>query len=91
MEKRLIDANYIKQCVMNIKKTDNIDEILCNLVKVVIDQGPTVFTIPENPTNGDIIKIIFPSIALYEKNHDAIEISFKGCWWNAPYMEAEHE
>ena len=41
--------------------------------------------IPQNPTNGDMIKAVFPDIALYEKKHDAIEISFNGVWWNAPY------
>ena len=41
--------------------------------------------LPDNPTNGDMIKTVFPDIALYEKNHDAIEISFNGVWWNTPY------
>ena len=49
---RLIDANFIKQCVMDIKKTDSIDEILCNLVMVIIDQAPTVLTIPNNPSQA---------------------------------------
>lgn len=47
--------------------------------------------IPQNPTNGDMIKAVFPDIALYEKKHDAIEISFNGVWWNAPYKRSTDE
>ena len=38
-------------------------------------------------TNGEKLKEIFPSIELYEKSHDAIQINFDSDWWNAEYKE----
>ena len=45
--------------------------------------------LPKNATNGDIIKALFPEIALYEKKHNGIEITFNGSFWNAPYKRSE--
>jgi len=39
-------------------------------------------------TNGEKMKEIFPSIALYEKSYDAIQINFNSVWWNTEYKEA---
>ena len=33
------------------------------------------------------LKEVFPSIKLYEKSHDAIQINFDSVWWNAEYKE----
>lgn len=38
-------------------------------------------------TNGEKLKEVFPSIELYEKSHDAIQIDFNSVWWNAEYKE----
>ena len=38
-------------------------------------------------TNGEKLKEVFPSIKLYEKSHDAIQINFDSVWWNAEYKE----
>lgn len=41
--------------------------------------------IPDNATNGDVIKAIFP-------NNDTVkvmEIRMKGDWWNAPYQKGD--
>lgn len=38
-------------------------------------------------TNGEKLKEVFPSIELYEKSHDAIQINFNSAWWNAEYKE----
>jgi hypothetical protein len=38
-------------------------------------------------TNGEKLKEIFPSIELYEKSHDAIQINFDSVWWNTEYKE----
>lgn len=40
-------------------------------------------------TNGEKLKEIFPSIELYEKSHDAIQINFDSVWWNAEYKEPD--
>jgi hypothetical protein len=38
-------------------------------------------------TNGGKLKEVFPSIELYEKSHDGIQIDFNSVWWNAEYKE----
>lgn len=52
--------------------------------------------IPENATNGDMIKAMFPKAPIkYEefliKIHfyepAKIDITFHKCWWDAPYKE----
>lgn len=57
----------------------------CSHSQVMQIPTANVIPIPKGATNGDMIKAMFPDIALYEKNHDAIEINFNGTWWNAPY------
>lgn len=41
--------------------------------------------LPDNPTNGDMIKALFPIFVESEKNYDAVEINYKNDWWNASY------
>ena len=58
-----------------------------------INSTKPILTIPENPTNGDMIKAIFPNVEVKEKNNGyevyfgigtAIQF-FNHQWWNAPY------
>lgn len=59
-----------------------------------------IIEIPEGATNGDMIKAIFPNAIIENENsnivdisisHDncvnAVVISAKQNWWNAPYRE----
>lgn len=55
-----------------------------------------VIEIPENVTNGDMIKAMFPHIEIFEPNKYEIAIkqglgwlAFKKEWWNAPYNKGE--
>lgn len=46
--------------------------------------------IPNNATNGDMIKALFPNISVYE--HGATysinnEYNFNSTWWNSPYRK----
>ena len=83
-DKRLIDANEL---IKNYGKYD---------IKVFVDKLPTVLTIPQNPTNGDVIKALFPDGKICRTNDFEIGLSFKGDnwiiwfkerWWNAPWKE----
>ena len=53
---------------LNIEALNHIREALkkANMrgedIKVFVDSTPTVLTIPDNPTNGDMIKALFPYI-----------------------------
>ena len=73
--------------------------------KVDIDNAPTInaIVIPENATNGDVIKAMFPNAKISlirsqtEKTKVAVEWGFEPLpsyynlfyeeWWNAPYKE----
>lgn len=53
-----------------------------------------ILTIPDNPTNGDILRAIFPSasvevrdISVYIKVGDCAPIGFNRKLWDAPYKE----
>ena len=85
MEKRLVDANSIT-CENTWKEwsDDHGDYVVCT--------APTVLTIPENPTNGDIIKVLFPNGAIsygrtrvYYSYYPDGTFDFHKNWWNAPY------
>ena len=67
---RLIDANNLMEYCLN-QKDKTVD---CN----DIARFSTVLTIPDNPTNGDMIKAMFP-------NEGDFETDFDADWWNAPY------
>jgi hypothetical protein len=38
-------------------------------------------------TNGEKLIEVFPSIELYKKAHDGIQINFNSVWFNAEYIE----
>lgn len=87
MEQRLIDANKLEE------------EFGCSdrdiYAKEYIREAPTVFEFPENPTNGDMIKAIFPNVKTRDNSDDFITYTFDGivgtmvekAWWNAPYKK----
>lgn len=66
-------------------------------VRGIIKAMPVVnaIPIPENPTNGDVIKVLFPNAKVVETN-TVVGIGIDGTttfnkdWWNAPY-KAESE
>lgn len=46
--------------------------------------------LPDNPTNGNMIKFIFPNASITEIGGDstivvANDYKFNSTWWNAPY------
>lgn len=51
--------------------------------------------IPQNATNGDVIKALFPNKGKYDTNGDTVTVwgenqcvSFSLEWWEAPYGKA---
>lgn len=59
-----------------------------------------VLPISENPTNGDVIKALFPDGKICRTNDFEIGLSFKGDnwiiwfkerWWNTPWKENKNE
>ena len=90
MEKRLIDANDLY-----IPSEETISAM-------VVASAPTVLTIPENPTNGDMFQSIFPNAIIdkklytycvcvklpYHTRYDT-GLLFDKDWWNAPYTEVK--
>ena len=71
MEQRLIDANVF------FEQYHYAD---CN-IEMALEYAPTVLSIPNNPTNGDMVKTVFDDYG-YNLIKERLE-HFK--WWNAPY------
>ena len=79
----------------------DIDEDYYKIIKHDVDNGmdylPCVLIangtpIPDNATNGDVIKAMFPNVNVYEHNGGATysvnnEYNFNATWWNAPYQK----
>lgn len=70
-----------------------------DLLQGKIEGMPKVVVIPDNTTNGDVIKTLFPSDAGeldMSKSHlmyaglDYIQ-EFRKDWWNAPYKKEVEE
>lgn len=57
-------------------------------VDTEIDNAPTFLSIPDNPTNGDMIKALFQNRADFNGGEGAY---FNKDWWEAPYKEADNE
>ena len=90
MEQRLIDANKAYTKFYN--------RSMAKVGKEVLDATPTInaIPIPENATNGDVIKAMFPSVRVDdggEWRHIFWDVtakaSFSQDWWNAPYKREE--
>ena len=69
---------------------------MIKIIKTTTDTEPIngnyeiINTIPDNATNGDIIKTMFPTIDKYNnmllENHSK-NILFDDEWWNTPYIK----
>ena len=90
--KRLIDANELDDSLGISDEDINFHYML--------EEAETVLTIPENPTNGDMIKALFPDIEIadctkLDKIYTGIPFgkligANRDCmrdWWNAPWKE----
>lgn len=92
MEQKLIDINSIQ----GVTLTDSSATVTYkkrNGVDLKID-AETVLIIPENPTNGDIIKALFPDAELLYQGDsylsclippDIMLEGYKTDWWNESY------
>lgn len=84
--KRLVDANKL----LNYK-TDH--EMISTHI---IYNAPTVLTIPEQPTNGQMLLVLYPELevrdfgSFIEAHSPNVEMKVSKSWWNAPYKGAEH-
>lgn len=95
MEQRLINANDL----INNAMTKTFGLRVCD-----IDNAQTILVIPENPTNGDMIKAIFLNAPIdtelytnyvmvkldYHTQYDG-GLMFDKDWWNAPYRVESEE
>ena len=97
--RRMIDADALREEVCSWGMNDYEPSDFTD----AIDDAPTVLTIPDNPTNGDMIKAMFPNITVrdsyytycvevkleYHSQYDT-GLLFDKKWWNAPCkMESE--
>ena len=90
---RLIDANAVKE---NHKRwIGYLDDDMIARMNFAIDHHvPTVLIIPDNPTNGDMIRTMFPkwkiiehelAFRIYPYGNDSAYFFFDKKWWDTPY------
>lgn len=92
--KRLIDANKIEYENIYVYPTANSNYKECVGKSAKIREAETVLTIPENPTNGDVLIALYPNLKYLIHNNRVvttigIAASFDLKWWNAPWKEEE--
>ena len=76
---KLIDANALNFEKCTLAEDSSISLYLID--KDVVDKAPTVLEIPGNPTNGDMVRIVFNDYG-YNLIKERLE-HFN--WWNSPY------
>lgn len=51
--------------------------------------------IPDNATNGDVIRALFPNNHIDEMSHTVWigydDMAFRKCWWNSPYKGGDED
>lgn len=90
----MADIELVIQIPDSIYETIKEEEV-GNVVYKVIKNGTPL---PENPTNGDMIKAIFPNVRLDDGGEwrhifwgVQAKASFSQDWWNAPYKAESEE
>lgn len=90
-----------REALKTIESIQSADLNSIETIREWIDNAPTVpaIPIPDNATNGDMIKAMFPTAEVKEKNNcyevyfgigTAIQF-FNHQWWNAPYKRGDTE
>ena len=92
---------FVEKVLEVLRDMDDAVDVICNLdAKTVVERMKfaDVIIIPKGATNGDMIKIVFPSSEVRETMDDLVHYTLDGYvgayttkdWWNAPY-KAESE
>lgn len=83
----LIDANVTMKMIEEAKvKYETSRTFAENIIRF----SKPVLTIPDNPTNGDMIMALFPNASITEHEGGATiavahTYKFNSTWWNSPY------
>lgn len=82
----------------NLKEYDDSDDEL-DFISHKKSYPALMIRVPENPTNGDIIKALYPDVIIHEysieivvllRNDDHYQkLKFDPSWWNKPYKKGE--
>lgn len=101
MNNDLISRSELKKHKFTTQTANGVELVDIEVVPLcVIDNAQTVLTIPNTPTNGDMIKVLFPDGKICRTNDHEIGIRFKGDnwviwfkerWWNALYGKEEED
>lgn len=94
MENKLIDANETMKMIDEAKVKYETSK---NFAENIIRFSKPVFIIPENPTNGDMIRALFPNCEWFIiESLQSVNVTtdpslstqtFDIYWWNAPYRK----
>jgi len=94
----VFDEEAVKECLDELEDSDIKDYAFWTLEWAINKRKVSAIKIPQNATNGDAIKAIFPNIKIEEIDNDFLVVRnwdiqgtpFFKVWWNAPY-KAESE
>lgn len=89
---------FVEKVLEVLRDMDDAVDVICNLdAKTVVERMKfaDVIIIPKGATNGDMIKIVFPSSEVREIMDDLVHYTLDGYvgaytpkdWWNAPYKK----
>lgn len=97
-----ISRELIKKELLKLWNSDGDKDYCMETLRDFIDELPSVtpkvnaIAIPDNATNGDMIKVMFPNISINETNRGFVllesendNVSIWNSWWNAPYKRGE--
>ena len=95
MAKILLDVCWDKEFTeVVIQKDYETGSMLDSQIRMGLKRA---IILPDNATNGDVIKAMFPNSQVIN-HHSYVEFDIKDCeesqyydcsWWNAPYKENE--
>lgn len=80
---RLINADKLKKECRSVPDPRGRYAELRIIEDYEIDDAPTIFEIPDNATNGDIIQTMFPNVDFVTDVFGGF--NFPSWWWNSQY------
>jgi hypothetical protein len=92
------DIDYISAPIAPVLKGENVHYEYVAFRKQIEDISPVpAIPIPDNATNGDVIKALFPRIKIKKyptflrviEGEEYIPMTYD--WWNSPYKRGETE
>ena len=94
----VFDEEAVRECLDVLEDSDIKDYALATLEWAINKRKVNAIRIPQNATNGDVLKAVFPNgtevkgqIKIYYSFFPFGKMEFSLDWWNAPYKVESEE